>query len=507
MVTLNSQVRIQNCSGGVLSTVTLNSFWGSVNGGNGAFDPKVLYDPYSNRWITVACDDSWSTTSGLLIGVTNSNDPTGTWYKFRIAAADANWIDYPSIGFNKNWIVVTVNIFNSSGNYVRSEVYAFNKTILYSGTSAPYNRFIHTSGVYAPAVTYDINLDTEYLISTYNSASGIVRLATITGAVGSETFSMNSTNLNSTLGGWSQYPLGNNDFAPQLGSSEKIMTNDSRMQNLVYRNGSLWATHTIFLPSGGNPTRSSVQWWQISTSPGVIQNGRIDDSSGVTFYAFPSIAVNINNDVLIGFSRFSASQYASGNYAFRTSSDPINTMRADIVLKAGESKYYKTYSGTRNCWGDYSHTTVDPVNDVDFWTIQEYAWTQTPGGGYDRWSTWWGRIIPPPITFNKTSPPDEAVVLGNYTTLQWENSSGATSYEYCIDMTNNSTCDSSWVNVGTNNSIIINGLSQDTVYYWQVRSVNPGGTSYANNGTWWNFMVTQNLIYFPLIAKNINNLP
>ena len=484
MVTLNSQVRIQNRSGGVLSTITLNSFWGSVNGGSGSFDPKVLYDPYSNRWISVACDDAWSTSSALLIGVTASNDPMGTWYKFRIAATDTNWIDYPSIGFNKNWIVVTVNIYNSGGTYQRSEVYAFNKTILYTGTSAPYTRFI-PSGDYVPAVTYDTSLNTEYLIVTYSLDPGIVRLASITGAVGSETFTMLSTNLTSMLGGWSQFSSGNTDFAPQLGSSQKIMNNESRMQNLVYRNGSLWATHTIFLPSGGSPTRSAVQWWQISTTPSILQNGRIEDNSGATFYAFPSIAVNINNDVLIGFSRFSASQFASGNYAFRASSDPTNTMRADVVLKAGEAKYYKTYGGTRNRWGDFSYTMVDPVNDVDFWTIQEYAWT--PGGGRDRWGTWWGRIIPPPLAFNKTSPVNIATGVATNSTLQWDASNGATSYEYCIDVTSGSTCDSSWVSVGTNTSVPLSGLSYNTIYYWQVRANNIGGTMSADGGTWWSF--------------------
>jgi len=39
------------------------------------------------------------------------------------------------------------------------------------------------------------------------------------------------------------------------------------------------------------------------------------DASGATFYAYPSIAVERDSDVLIGYSRFSASQYASANYS------------------------------------------------------------------------------------------------------------------------------------------------------------------------------------------------
>ena len=82
MTTLNSQVRIQNRSGTNLSTVSLNSFWSSVNGGSGTFDPKVLYDPYNNRWIAVACDDSRSATSAFSLAVSANSDPTGTWYLY-----------------------------------------------------------------------------------------------------------------------------------------------------------------------------------------------------------------------------------------------------------------------------------------------------------------------------------------------------------------------------------------------------------------------------------------
>jgi hypothetical protein len=42
---------------------------------------------------------------------------------------------------------------------------------------------------------------------------------------------------------------------------------------------------------------------------------------------------------------------------------------------------------------------VDPVNDTEFWTIQEYAMDQKdvffgPGAFHGRWSTWWGSINP-----------------------------------------------------------------------------------------------------------------
>ena len=392
MVTLNSQVRIQDRTGAVISTVALDSFWSGFCLSH-VFDPKVLYDPYGERWIFTAMADPRSADSSLLIGVSQTSDPTGDWNLYRIDAdaGDTGWIDYPSVGFNKNWIVVQGNMDPISTNTLanNSQIYVFNKADLYANGAGLHTLFPRNDigSTQVPATTYDENLATMYLVTTW-SGDGILRMFTITGAVGSEV--MTDGSFVSTSNPWA--PDGGVDLAPQLGSSEGIHVNDHRMQNVVYRNGQLWCTHTIFLPAV-TPTRSAIQWWQLSSDGTILQRGRMDDASGTNFYAFPSIAVNKDDDVLIGYSRFSATQYASGNYAFRMASDAANTLRDDTVLKAGEAPYYKTFSGTKNRWGDYSHTVVDPLNDADMWTIQQYA--ALPYDGEDRWSTWWGKIRPP----------------------------------------------------------------------------------------------------------------
>jgi len=91
--------------------------------------------------------------------------------------------------------------------------------------------------------------------------------------------------------------------------------------------------------------------------------------------------------------------------------------------------------------------------------------------------------------------------------LSWGTSSNATSYEYCIDTTNNSSCDASWISTAASTSVGLSGLSPTTIYYWQVRANNLSGTTYANNNTWWSFMVTQNFIYLPLVTLNTNSPP
>ena len=81
-------------------------------------------------------------------------------------------------------------------------------------------------------------------------------------------------------------------------SGSRLMTNDSRIQNAVLRNGTLWTTHTVMLstvpqPAGtdvggaGNPANpdnhSGVQWWEIDPtietglSQLPLQRARIED--------------------------------------------------------------------------------------------------------------------------------------------------------------------------------------------------------------------------------------
>jgi len=399
MTTLNSQVRIQDRTGGVISTVSLNSFWSSLSSPS-AFDPKILYDPYSNCWMFTSCSNARTSSSSVLMGVTQTSDPTGTWNLYRIDADPANrvWADYPSFGFNKNWIVVQMNMFTVVGDtFIRSNIYAFNKADLYASGSGLFTLMTDTTGGFsqAPAITYDTTLSTMYMVEDWfgnSGGNGILRISTITGSAGSEVYTPD-VSFPTVADPWEDVgSTGFTDFAPQSGSVEKIMCDDARMQNCVYRNGSLWCTHTVFLPAGSG-THSAVQWWKLSTAGATLQRGRIEDLSGTIFYAFPSLAINKNEDVLIGHSRFSASQFAGGNYSYRAVADPPNTFETDTVLKAGEASYYKTFSGTRNRWGDYTGTVVDPVNDVDFWTIQQYA--ATPSGGTDRWGTWWGKVVPP----------------------------------------------------------------------------------------------------------------
>ncbi len=409
MTTLNTEVKIQDRTGTQLSKVSLSTFTGSTD----CFDPKILYDPFNNRWIFTACLNGDLSTSALQIAVSTSNDPTGTWkrYNFPINTATSTvWFDYPSIGFNKDWIVVSGNIFNltsatPSGAFQGTRTFVVNKANVYASATTPSSFAINSPSTQAftltPAITYDNSLTSVYLLEEWNAAAGQIALWEITG-VPPTSPTLTLKTLRPTGTAYSDDPTAAQNL--QLGSTNTIEANDSRMQQVVYRNGFLWATHSAYLPVT-SANRSIVQWWQInptstSNTGSVIQFGTIDGGTGTNAptYCFPSIAVNSRNDVMLGFSKFSKTQYASANYAIRYSTETLNTMRTDVTYKAGTAPYYKSFGGSTNRWGDYTSTQVDPTNDRDFWTLQEYATTAT--GGFDRWGTWWANVVAPNIVAN-----------------------------------------------------------------------------------------------------------
>ncbi|MCL4562364.1 MAG: cadherin-like domain-containing protein [Chloroflexi bacterium] len=89
-------------------------------------------------------------------------------------------------------------------------------------------------------------------------------------------------------------------------------------------------------------------------------------------------------------------------------------------------------------------------------------------------------LPPPPAAFNKTNPANGATGLPVNPILDWEDSAGATEYQFCCDANINNTCDGSWASTGTISRAQLDGLTYSTKYEWQVQAINPGGTTYSN---------------------------
>ncbi len=406
---LNTQVMIQSRTGVPQTNfpVTLNAFWSPLGNFNDTFDPRIFYDTAANRWIASSAVNGDTSTSALLVAASQSGDPSGKWNYYKINVGAANqWGDFPVLGFNANWVVVSMNMFQirGQGSYIATNLYVFSKADLYdSNGTGNHVTFSDTEGEFTPVRDYDNSQpNTLYLLQEYASeytsdpTTGEIRVSKLSGALGAETFSGGNGGTALIHAPWSDAGA-DADFGPQLGASTKIDTGDSRLGNCVMRTGKIWCAHTIFLPYG-HPTRAAAQWFQIDPSqnpPSILQLGRLDDPGSTFYYAYPSIAVNKNSDALIGYSRFSANDYPTAAFAYRTAGDPLSAMQPEVIVKAGETSYVSPGARTgSNRWGDYSSTVVDPVGDLAFWTLQEYAATP-PATHTGAFGTWWAQVTAP----------------------------------------------------------------------------------------------------------------
>ncbi len=421
MVTLNSEVSIQNKQGTTLSTTSLLGFWNGLGGHTDIYDPKITYDPYDKRWFFVCCASRDATNSALLIAVSQTPDPTGGWITYTIKADPGNklWFDYPSLGFNRNWITVGGYLFKITGasgaadTVSRSRVWVLNKSVLYAAPSnitVPFfdqNSYFHIS----PAVTYSPTDNKQWLVSVFNpnsNNSGFLKLFSITGTQATPVFNVESTV--NVGGSWSNGGV----TGPQSGSATGLDLGDDRMLQSTFRSGTLWVGNTVCLPAA-NPTTCAAQVVAINTATGTAtENIRTSaNTNGSLMQAYPSITVNRSNDIFFGYSTFRSNSFVTSTISYRRNDGQGFFF---YYFKSGEDWYVNLNpTSGLNRWGDYSATYIDPEDDVTAWTIQEYTRPRVGNStSSGRWSTWWAKICPGSCADNLTFGLPYNSIMGKY---------------------------------------------------------------------------------------------
>jgi hypothetical protein len=445
----NNNYRVLNKSdGSVIATVGTATFWNPVVTNkallNGLTDPRTVYDPVQNRWIV--CMQTTNLNGLVLIGVSQTSDPAGSWFLYAIGGLSASYlIDFPNLGFNKNWIAVAINRYSSAGAFQRGVVIVANYAQARAGTLGAASVFTQAAGTHfasSPCVTYSATEDTLFVLTHLSSAGATYSVDVITGTPAVPVYTSGGA-LVRTGGGWDQ-PGGNllPQSAPNSGASScgatpcAIESQDSQIRSApVYRGGFIYYTQTVALPAGGF-THTAVQWTKItpSVTAAFADGGRIEDATanstnGGKWYAFPHIAVNSVGDFIVGYTQYSSAQHPSAGYSYHDHTDGAGTIRDALIYKAGEDYYHKDFGGGRNRWGDFSSACVDPSDDRSLWTLQEYAKTRTStndgttGANGSRWSNYWANVAGPAPTVTIAAGPSVN-----------EGSSGPTAFVFTVNL-------------------------------------------------------------------------
>ncbi len=320
---INGQYAVYSKTTGVATQRTnLDTFWHSagVVDAVGTFDPRVFFDPTAasneGRWFAVAADNADSANSRYLVAVSNAADPTLGWKGFAIKGevSGNRWADFPTMGFDRDGVYLSSNLFPVTNNPgavidIRTSVIVLSKANLINataGTAPAFTRFDDQLGsdtgfTLQPLVSLDSDPYSVGLISNYgdNGTNDFFRRVNLGGSVNSPTLTPGSDiNVGALL---VNPPDARQPVIPQL-----ISTNDERLSSTVYlQNGEIWGADGVDVNG-----RAGVRWFRIRASDNVLlDGGTISDPTND--YYFPSLAVNDNGSVVIGFTASGPNLFAS----------------------------------------------------------------------------------------------------------------------------------------------------------------------------------------------------
>ena len=428
MQTINTVYAIYSKTGALLAGPTnLNLLFGNVPGaGNNDGDPIILYDEQADRWLV--CEFSISGgTDYMLMAVSSTNNPTGTWHQYSFVVASMP--DYPKFGIWQDGYYMGDN--NGSGN----DIYVFERAqMLIGGTSPKMVGFnnpnrpssvdgfmcvppVDNDGAFAPAGSPGLFI----AMSDDAFGGGTDQLWIYELAVDWTTLA------SSTFGRTQQIDVvpfdsnfGNNwDNIKQPGTSQELDGIPQVIMNAPqYRNfGSYQTLVCCQTVDVDNTDHAGVRWYELRRTTGnwtVRQQGTYAPDANSRWMG--SIMMNGNNELGLGYSISSTTVYPGIRFCGQTadayaSASGILDFPEDVIVTGANSQ------NGANRWGDYAGMQVDPSDDETFWFTNQYI-----GSGGSRKtkiaSFQVGPIAPTAaFTANTTIPClDNTVVFTNQTT-------------------------------------------------------------------------------------------
>jgi hypothetical protein len=407
--TINSSIGIFNKTTGVrVAAFTFDTFMSQGNFGNlcdteNFGDPVVLYDTFEDRWVLT--DFAFTLSGGSVVNppgsfqcfaVSKTGDPvSGGWNFYSINTAGGLG-DYPKFGIWPDGIYMSTNMFTYSETFQNPRVYAFNKSQMYAGAPT-----VQVLSFDAPSADFTLlpsnaRLQTgtppagspNYYVSTgqFLNAASVYKFHVDWNHPSLSTFADPSIQLQPTC--WPNQTPAN---APTPANALDVLATRAMVQN-QYSNisgaESLWVAHTVQrgesatnstcnAATGGNAT---PRWYQLNVTGGTIAanmiQGKTWDPDGAnTFFRYaPSVAVNRNGDLAIGYTKSNSTTNPQIKYAGRLAGDPLNTFsQTEQTLIDGTGSQNGTCGDVTPCsrWGDYSAMTLDP-DGCTFWYTNEY---------------------------------------------------------------------------------------------------------------------------------------
>lgn len=392
--TVNDEFAVYDTSGSIMYKETFAQLFG-YPANSYIFDPKVIYDKSSGRFVMLILmtDYSTGTSSYLIAASDNPSDPGGSFWLYTLdASSDGanptnNFADFPGLGVDSSSLFITSNQYDfSTGNFQYAKLRVMSKDSIYAGANFNYTDFwamqnADGSNVFTlkPALTLG-NSNTEYLMNTDPDGNNYVTTWTVNFSVGVPSLKLAST---VNIGAYQVPP-----DAPQLGSTSLIATGDCRTQEVVWQNNELYTAFTEGY-NWGSGVVDALRILKINTTTWTADQNVNYGSDNVSYF-YPAVTPDSTGKMYLVFNTSSSEQNVSMRSAAEVWNDPSSTL-------LGEGYY--SYNPGR--WGDYSGISLSPSGTV--WAVAELPDFQ------DYWYTHISSLTSP------TGPTNSYIVLSDST--------------------------------------------------------------------------------------------
>ncbi len=362
----------------VIAPTAFNTLFSGVPGAtNNDGDIIVLFDDNASRWFAAEFDIT-DANNLMLIAVSVTDDPTGSWYKWSFDVDDLP--DYPKFGIWQDGYYMADN--NSTGN----DVYVFERSVMLTGGASPQmvafnnpNRPasgfhciepLDNDGTWAPAGTpgqfITINDDAWGGLDELWIYECAVDWVTPTNSTFVRTQTITVPAFDSNFGvGWDNITQPNTqklDAIPQILMFRAQYRNFGTTQTIV-------CAHTVDVD---NTDHAGIRWYELQNSGSgwsIRQNGTYAPDGDSRW--LPSIAMDGQRNISIGYNVSSSTTYPSIRYAAQSAAE--NALASGTLDIPEENIEVGTQAQTTyNRWGDYAEMSIDPVDDVTFWFTTEY---------------------------------------------------------------------------------------------------------------------------------------
>ena len=346
-------------------------------------DPVVQYDKMANRWVV----SQFSVPGGTAgywqcIAVSTTNDATGTWYRYAFQYTQFN--DFPKMGVWPDAYYVSYNMFTST--FQGSTVCAIDRARMLAGQAA-------TQQCIKLAATYGSTLPSDLDGPAPPAGTPNFVVARGTNSVNLWRFSVDwTTPANTTLSGPTNIPVApytaacaGGNCVVQPGTQNKLDSLADRLNfRAAYRHFGSYDSLVLNQAVSTGAKRSAlaaIRWYELrnlGTTPVVSQQGTFGGTD-TTHRWMGSAAQDKFGNIAVAYNASGSAVYPSLRFASRVPSDAAGTLKDETVVATGLG----SQTGSLTRWGDYAHTSIDPVDDCTIWTTGEYL----KSNGSFHWST------------------------------------------------------------------------------------------------------------------------